>query len=79
MGNRYFHTMRVRVMMLRGMCEGRDERTGERASEGARGRKSGDLFCSLRPSASPCALWRNPRRLIIAQVREEEGEEGRKV
>lgn len=34
MGNRYFHTTRVCVMMLRGMCEGRNEQVGERADEG---------------------------------------------
>ena len=34
MGNRYFHTMRVRVMMLGGaMCEGAGEQGSEQAVE----------------------------------------------
>ena len=33
MGNRYFHTMRVRVMMLGAMCEGAGELGSERAVE----------------------------------------------
>ena len=60
MGNRYFHTMRVRVMMLGGaMCEG----AGEQGSERASGRADEREPMFLPP-------WRNPRRFIIAQVRE---------
>ena len=59
MGNRYFHTMRVRVMMLGGaMCEGAGEQGSERADE-------------REPMFLP--PWQNPRQFIIAQVREGKG------